>query len=163
MIEYILLGSAAAVILLQIVLRTNTAIVFFALCAGSVLLASTGDNVSLVASSLTSGLDTSTNVVKIILLFAPMAVCLVMLSRHISASLLPLAFIPAVCSSLLGIIFITPQLSDGSEGSIVLTDTWKLLMQFQEPIVVIGLISSIIIVGLTIKKPHNRHHKKGRH
>jgi hypothetical protein len=163
MIEYFMMGAMAAVILLQLALRTNTAIAFFALCAGSVLLAATGDNASLVASSLTSGIDTSTNVVKIILLLSPLAVCIFMLSKHISGALLPLAFIPAACTALLGMVFVTPLLSDGTEGAIAQTQTWEVLTQFQEPIVVIGLVSSIVLVGLTIKKPHGRHHKRGRH
>jgi hypothetical protein len=162
MTEYIMLGVMAAVVLVQVIFRTNTAIAFFALCAGSVLLASTGDNASLVASSLTSGIDTSTNVVKVILLLTPFAVCVVMLRKHISSALLPLAFIPAICAALLGGIFVTPLLSDGTKGAIAQTKSWEVLMQYQEPIVVIGLVTSIVLVGLTIKKPHNKH-KKGKH
>jgi hypothetical protein len=163
MTEYIMLGVMAAVVLVQVILRTNTAIAFFALCAGSVLLTSTGDNASLVASSLTSGIDTSTNVVKVILLLTPLAVCIVMLKKHISSALLPLALIPAICTALLGGIFVTPLLSDGTEGAVVQTKSWEVLMQYQELIVVIGLVTSIVIVGLTIKKPHNAKHKKGKH
>src|SRR5690606_19388032 len=105
--------------------------------------------------------DTSANVVKIILLFAPLAVCIFLLSKHISGALLPLAFIPAACTALLGAVFVTPLLSDGTEASIAQTQTWEVLTQFQEPIVVVGLVTSVVLVGLTIKKPHRRHHKKG--
>jgi hypothetical protein len=163
MTEYIMLGVMAAVILVQLLLRTNVAIAFFALCAGSVLLSATGDEASLVASSLTSGIDTSTNVVKIVLLFAPFAVCVVLLRKHLSAALLPMALIPAACSALLGAIFVTPLLTDGTEGAIMQTQSWEVMVQYQEPIVVLGLVFSMVLVALTIKKPHSKSHKKRGH
>ena len=162
MVEYILIAVAAAVLLAQLLLRTNTAIAFFALCTGSVLLDATGENASLLASSLTSGIDTSTNIVKIVLLLAPFVICIILLRKHVSATLLPLAFLPATCSALLAIIFSVPLLSDGTEGAIVLTQTWEILAQYQEPLVVFGLVTSMVLVAVTIKKPHHPH-KKGHH
>lgn len=160
MIEYILMGVMAALVLGLMILRTNTAICFLALCAGSVLLSSSGDNVSLLASSLTSGISTSTNVARIILLLTPFAVCAIMLRHHVHKSLMPLAFIPAVCTALLAVIFVTPLLSDGTEGSIVATETWEILIQYQELLMGLGLVTSIVLLAFTIKKPHEKHHKK---
>ncbi len=162
MIEYILLASMAAAVLMMLLLRTNTAICFLALCAGSVLLSSSGENMSLIASSLTSGIDTSTHVIRIVLLFAPLVFCVLMLRFHLKKSQLLLAFIPAVATAFLGAIFIAPELSDGTEGALVATETWKLLMQYQEVIVVFGLVSSLFLIVLTVKKPHDKH-KKGKH
>lgn len=160
MTEYILLGVMAAAALLLIVLRTNMAICFLALCAGSVLLSSSGTNLSLVASSLTSGISTSTNVVQVGLMLAPLAVCAVALRKHTPKTLMPLAFIPAACTALLGAIFVVPLLSEGTQGTIAATETWELLIQYQEPIVAIGLVSSVVLLMLTIKKPHDKHRKK---
>lgn len=162
MIEYVLLGAMAAVILAMLALRTNTAICFLALCAGSVLLSSSGVNFSLVASSLTSGMDTSTNVARIVLLFAPLVVCMVALRKHLKKYQVVLGFIPAVATAMLGAIFVAPELSDGTEGALAGTQTWEILMQYQEFIVAFGLVASIILIVLTVKKPQEKH-KKGRH
>lgn len=162
MVEYILLASMAAVVLALLWLRTNTAICFLALCAGTVLLMMSGNNMSLIASSLTSGLSSSTNVIRIILLFAPMVVCAVILRNHLPKSKLPLAFIPAVATALLGAIFIAPELADGLEQTLANTETWKVLIQYQEAIVALGLVTSIVMIATTLKKPEEKH-KKGHH
>lgn len=162
MTEYVLLAAMAILILIMLTLRTNTAVCFLALCAGSVLLASSGDNMSLMASSLTSGLDTSTNIMRIILLFAPLAVVMVALRKHLKKSQVVLAFVPAVATALLAAIFVLPELSEATQASIVATESWKVMMQYQEFIVAFGLVASIILVVLTVKKPEDKH-KKGRH
>ena len=163
MIEYVLLAAMAAAVLIMLLLRTNTAIGFLALCAGSVLLGSSGANSALIASSLTSGLDTSANIVRILLLFVPLLVFVVILRFHLKKSLLPLAFIPAVATAFLGAIFVAPELSDGTEGALANTQTWALLLQYQDIIVVLGLVASLVLVLMTAKKPLDRKHKKGRH
>lgn len=162
MIEYILMGAIAACILLLLILRTNTAICFFALCGGSVLLSSSGQNMSLIASSLTSGISTSTNIIQIVLLFAPLAVIAVVLRGHVSKSLLPLGFIPAVCTACLGVLLAVPLLSNATQQSIVGLQTWTLLMQYQELLVGMGLITSIVFIAMTVRKPHDKR-GKGKH
>ncbi|MDQ3123930.1 MAG: hypothetical protein M3Q14_04590 [bacterium] len=163
MVEYILMGAMAALIVLMLALRTNTAICFLAVCAGSVLLESSGENLSLIATSVTSGLSTSTNVMRIVLLTTPLAVCVIMLRKQMPTALLPMAFVPAVCSVMLGTIYLAPLLSEGTQGSIAATETWKLLIQYQEPIVGLGLVVSIVLLALTIKKPHDKRQKKSKH
>lgn len=160
MVDYILMGAIAAVIVLLLILRTNTAICFLALCAGSVLLSTSGQNMSLIASSLTSGMDSSTNIIQIVLLFVPLIVTAVLLRNHVSKGLVPLGFVPAFCTACLGVIFVTPLLADGAESAIVATETWKLLIQYQEVIVGMGLVLSLVLIAMTVRKPHDKHHKK---
>jgi hypothetical protein len=162
MIEYVVLALVAAVVLLMLVLRTNTAISFLALCAGSVLLMSSGTNSALIASSLTSGLDSSANAVRIVLLCVPLVVCMIMLRGHLKKSQLPFAFLPAVATALLAVIFVSPELSDSTEVALTNTTTWSLLLQYQEAVVVVGLVSSLILLLVTSKKPEDRLHK-GKH
>ncbi len=162
MIEYILLASMAIVVTFMLLLRTNTAICFLALCAGSVLLVASGDNLSLVANSLTSGIDTSTNISRILLLITPFLVCAVMLRFHLKTTQLLPAMIPAVASALLAAIYIVPELSIGTQNTLKNTETWSLLTQYQEAIIVIGLVSSLFMIFLTVKRPEPKH-KKGRH
>lgn len=162
MIEYILLAVMAVVVILLMLLRTNTAICFLALCAGTVLLASSGTNLSLVATSLTSGNGASTNVARIALLFGPLLATALILRGQVKKSLMPLALIPAAATAFLGAIYIAPELSDGTEAALAATDTWTLLTQNQEVIVVFGLVISVVMIALTVKRPEVRH-KKGKH
>ena len=162
MVEYILLAAMAAVVILLLLLRTNTAIGFLALCAGSVLVDSSGANMGLIAVSLSSGLSSSTNIARIALLFGPLVAVSVLLRNHLVRSKLPLALIPATATAFLGAIFAVPELSDGLEATIVKTDTWQLLTLNQEVIVVFGLVSSVLLIVLSLKKPEAKH-KKGRH
>lgn len=152
----------AAIIVGLMALRTNTAISLLALCAGSVLLSSSGDNMSLVASSLTSGLDSSTNVIRIVLLFVPLLVCAIALRKQLKKTQLPLAFIPAIAIAMLSVIFVAPELSESVQASISETDVWKLLIQYQEFIIAFGLVASILLIVMTVKKPEIPH-KKGKH
>lgn len=157
--EYILMGVMAAATLGLLLLRTNTAVCFFALCGGSVLLSASGENASLVATSLTSGNGTSSNVVKIALLLSPLIVCAVLLRHQLPKGLLPMAFIPAVATALLAVLLTIPLLPEGSQLSIKLTETWEVLTQYQEPITGVGLIVSVVLLALSLKRP-GKHHKK---
>ncbi len=159
MAEYILLAGVVALVIGLLLLRTHTAICFLALCAGSVLLGVSGDNVGLVASSLTSGMSSAAMVARIVLLFVPLTVCAVLLRGYLSKGLLPLAFIPAVCTALLGVIMLAPLLPAGAERSIASSQTWDLLRQYHETVVGVGLVASTVLIAMTIKRPHSKHKK----
>lgn len=162
MVDYILMGSMAAFVVALFMLRTHTALVFLALCAGSVLVQTTGADLGLVASSLSSGLTVSTDVVRIIALFVPVVVCAVMLRGFLSRSKSFFGLIPGIATAMLGTGLLVPLLSKSVQASIGGTDTWSLLEQYQEFVVALGLTVSIFMIALTIKKPHEKDaHKKG--
>lgn len=160
MIEFALLAAMAAVVVVLLFLRTNTAIGYLALCAGSVLLLSSGDNVGLVASSLTSGMSSAAMIAKIALLVTPLVICSILLRKQVSRWLLLFSLVPAVCVAFLGTVLIVPLFSDGLRTSIQATDTWSLLVQYQETFTGIGLVASIMMIAMTIKNPHDKHKKK---
>lgn len=159
MAEYILMGVMAAMVLLLLILKTNTAVCFLALCAGSVLLAASGENAGLIATSLTSGNGTSSNVVKVVMLLVPLAVCMILLRNQMPTHLMPLAFIPAVATALLATLLTVPLLPDNIRQPIVVTETWEILRQYQEAITGIGLISSLVLLSMSLKRPHGKHKK----
>lgn len=160
MIEFALLAAMAAVVVVLLFLRTNTSIGYLALCAGSVLLLSSGDNVGLVASSLTSGMSSAAMIAKIALLVTPLVICSILLRKQVSRWLLLFSLVPAVCVAFLGTVLIVPLFSDGLRTSIQATDTWSLLVQYQETFTGIGLVASIMMIAMTIKNPHDKHKKK---
>lgn len=156
MIEYALLAAVAALTIALLFFRTHTAICFLALCAGSVLLGVSGDNAALMASSLTSGMSSAATIARVILLFVPLTICAVALRGYIKGPLLMLAFLPALCVSLLSAILLVPLLGDGLEAQIHSTASWDILVQYQEAIFGIGLVASLSLIVSTIKKPKEK-------
>jgi hypothetical protein len=162
MVEYILLACMAAVVIVMLALRTHTAICFLALCAGSVLLLSSGENMSLIASSLTSGVDASANFVRIILLLAPVVICIIMLRGYLKKSFTIFAFVPAVATVFLMTLLVIPELSTSAQTTLRATETFQLLTQYQEVIIALGLATSLFLILISMKKPESAH-KKGKH
>jgi hypothetical protein len=164
MAEYILLAAMAVFVVALFFLRTHTAIVFFALCAGSVLVEATGADLGLVASSLSSGLTVSTDIVRVVTLLLPAVITALLLRGLLSRGKSALGLIPGIASAMLGASLVVPLLSKSVQDQIGKTDTWKLLGQYQEFIVAFGLVISVVMIAITIKKPHDKDaHKKGRH
>lgn len=162
MVEYSLLAAMSAAVVILLFLRTNTAICYLALCAGSVLLLSSGDNVGLVASSLTSGMGNAETIAKVGLLFAPLIVCAVLMRGQVSKWLLAFSLLPAVCIAFLGTVLLVPLLATGLQDSIKATGTWGMLTQYQETFTGVGLVASIMLLSMTVKRKEDKH-KKGRH
>lgn len=161
MVEYVLLASMSAVVVGLLFLRTNTAIVYLAMCAGSVLMLSSGENLGLVATSLTSGMSAAAVFAKFVLLFTPMVVCAVLLKRQVSRWLFVFSIIPAVCTACLGAVLAVPLLSEPVQQSVMVTTLWQILVQYQEMITGVGLVSALMLISMTVKK-HQKHGRKHR-
>ncbi len=159
MVEYIILIVAAIVAVTLVFFRVNTALCFLALCAGSVLVKFSGDNMGLMASSLTSGMDFASNAAEIILLFLPVVVCAFITRGQFTKALVPLSIVPALCMGLLAAIFINPLLAGGASEVMNNTETWSLVEQYQEFIVGVGIVVSIILISMSTKRPDKKHKK----
>lgn len=165
MTEYILLGAMALVAVGLFLLKTHTGVVFLALCAGSVLVEATGKDLGLVASSLSSGLSVSTDLVRIIVLLAPAVVCAIFMRGYLTRGKAFFGLIPGIATALLAGCLVVPLLSQNVQNTIGATDTWKYMQQYQEFVVAFGLVMSVLMIILMIKKPDNDKdsHKKGHH
>ncbi len=165
MTEYILLGAMAAIIVLLMFLRTNTGIVFLALCSGTVLLGATGADASLFASSLSSGLAVSTDMARIGLLILPAITCAAFLRKQIPRHKLFFAAVPAIAIALLLVLLVVPLLSQSLQDRVGATDVWSLMAQYQSVVVAAGVAASIVTIAFTVVKPENGKgkHKKGKH
>ncbi len=162
MVEFMPLIVAAVLAVLILFLRTNVAVCFLALCAGSVLVEFSGTNVGLIASSVTSGADWAPYVAKIVLLLTPLVVCIFMLRGQTPKSHLLLNLIPAIATALLAVLFIVPLLPEAQYESITSTESWTVLSQYEEFIVGVGVVMSIVSLMFLSKRAHSGH-KKGRH
>ena len=160
---YALIVLIALVVLLQLLLRTNTAVVFFAICAGSVLVAAAGKNTDLLAHSLGSSMQVSTNIAQAGVVLLPAIISAVLLRKRTPKSLLFMAVIPAICTALVGLTIIYPFLSGSFQSTLTASKGWPLIAQFYELIVVVGIISSLALLAFTVPKHRKDGHKKHKH
>lgn len=161
---YALIVLIAIVVLLQLLLRTNTAVVFFAVCAGSVLVTAAGKDTDLLAHSLGSSVQVSTNVAQAAVALLPAIISAILLRKRISKTRLFMAVVPAFCSALVGLTIVYPFLSWSFQNTLTSSKGWPLIAQYYELIVVVGIISSLVVLALTLPKNHHKDgHKKHKH
>jgi Ni/Fe-hydrogenase subunit HybB-like protein len=161
---YALIVIVALVAAMLLVLRTNTAVVFLAVCAGSVLLSAAGKDTDLLAHSFGSGTRVSNNVVQAVIVLLPGIISAILLRKRVSRHKLLIAVIPAVSSAVVGLTLVYPFLTGSFQSTLSASKGWSLLAQYYEVIVIVGIISSLLMVALTIPKHHaDGRHKKGKH
>lgn len=161
---YALIVLITIVVLMQLLLRTNTAVVFFAICAGSVLVAAAGKDTDLLAHSLGGKMQISTNVAQAAVVLLPSIISAILLRKRIKKPLLVIAVIPAICAALVGLTVVYPFLSGSFQATLTASKGWPLIAQYYELIVVVGIISSLLVLALTIPKHHkDDKHSKGKH
>jgi len=159
MIEFIPLIIVAVFTVLLLFLRTNAAVCFLALCAGSVLVEYSGTNIALIASSVTSGASYASHTAKIVLLLVPLVIVAVFLRGQLPKALIPLGFIPALATSLLALVLIVPLLPDHVAESVTSTETWAVVTQYQELTVGLGVVMSVVLLVMMAKRQHGKHKK----
>ncbi len=160
MIEFLPLVIVAAFTVLLLFLRTNAAVCFLALCAGSVLVEYSGTNVALIASSVTSGAEYASHTARIIMLLAPLVLCAVFLRGQLPKPLVLLGFLPALATSLLALVLIVPLLPEGVANAAMSTETWAVVTQYQELTVGVGVVMSITLLVMMTKRTGGKHRKK---
>jgi hypothetical protein len=161
---YALIVLIAVLVLLQLLLRTNTAVVFLAVCAGSVLLSAAGKDTNLLAHSMGTSVQVSSNAVQAAIVLMPGLISALLLRKRIPKTLLIIAVVPAVCSAIVGLTLVYPFLSGSFQNTLTKSQGWSLIAQYYEVIVVAGIISSLFVMALTIPKHHHEDkHKKGKH
>ncbi len=161
---YALIALIVVIVILQLLLKTNTAVVFFAICAGSVLVAAAGKDTDLLAHSLGSNMQVSTNVLQAATVLLPGVISALLLRKRVSATLSIIAIIPAVCSALVGLTTVYPFLSGSFQNTLTASTGWPLIVRYYELIVVVGIVFSLILLALTMPKYHkDDKHKKGKH
>lgn len=160
---YALIALIAIVTALLLLLRTNTGVVFLAVCAGSVLLAAAGKDTDLLAHSLGNS-QPSTNVVQAAVVLLPAIISAVVLRKRVVTTKMFLAVIPAFCSAIVALTLVYPFLSGSFQTTLTSGKGWSLIAQYYELIVVIGIVSSLFTLAFTVPKHHgDKHHKKGKH
>ncbi len=158
----------AVVALVIIVSRTNAALVFFALCGGSVLVQFANNNMAYVNGHLNSkllphGYTVSKPYLEIvILLIAPVLVAV--FARHNNGpAKWPIQLFPALATGILGVLLVVPLLSTSLQNSVTQSKLWSLLEQYQIPIVSLCVLVSLILLILNTYSHGSSHGSKKHH
>jgi hypothetical protein len=161
---YALVVLIVVLVVLQLLLRTNTAVVFLAICAGSVLLSAAGKDTDLLAHSMGASVKVSSNAVQAAIVLLPGIISAILLRKRITKTKLLLAVVPALCASIVGLTLVYPFLTGSFQTTLTASKGWSLIAQYYEVIVAVGIVSSLFVVAFTIPKHHkDGKHKKGKH
>jgi hypothetical protein len=157
----IILGLIAAVpVVFILLLRSNAAIVFLSLCAGSVLATyASNDALSVVSGKVAQ--NNLPSLVQIGLLVVPAILSLLMLRKSVSPAKLPLNAITAVAAGVLVVILVVPLLPGGVQANILQSSIWSQTAKYHSWAIAGGTF--ITLVSLWLTKPHKEGHRKKSH
>lgn len=159
--EYIVAGVAALIAVILLVLRTNSAVVFFSVCAGSVLANQLGNEASLISSTVIKDGDINKSVAYLCLILLPAIFSAIFLRGTVTSAKVVFNIVPSVATGALLALLVIPLLPPSVSGSILDTELWRTLQKYQPIILVGGMISSIVLLWFTQKKEkkHGKHKK----
>lgn len=160
--EIIIGASIALVAVLLLILKTNSGVVFFSVCAGSVLVAQIGDEASLISSTVIKEGDLSKSIVSVGLILLPAVLSAIFMRGSVSASKFIFNIVPSVAVGALLTFLVVPLLPDSIGSQVLQSDIWGKLQHYQPIILVAGVISSILLLWFTQKsskkdKKHKKH------
>lgn len=154
----IIIGAIIAVIaIILLVLRTNSGVVFFGVCAGSVLASQIYDEASIISSMIIKDGDLNKSIVSIALILLPAVFCAIFLRGSVGASKFLFNFIPSFAVGGLLVLLITPLLGQNESSQVLTSNIWGVLQRYQPLILASGTLSSMALIWLTQRT--NKKHK----
>lgn len=160
MAPVVILGIIAAVpLVLILILRSNAAVVFFSLCAGSVLVSFVGSDASDAINKSISGAN-SGSFAKIALLLLPALLSLWFLRKSISPSKLIINTIAAVGAGVSAAVLLVPLLPGGVQFNIEQSQVWRQTSAYQGAVLAATTATAIISLWLTNRHKDDSKHKK---
>lgn len=162
--SYLVPGIIAALAVLLLVLKTNTAVLFFVVCGGSVLLTASGRDISLVIASMTVGSNLAGQIGMLAALLLPVAVAALFMRGTMRGAKLPLAVLPAVATAFLLVVLAVPLLPYGAGSAVLGSPAWERVGEYRPAIVLLGVVTSTFVIALTVRATHSADkHKKAKH
>lgn len=152
----------AVITVLLILLKTNAAVVFFSVCAGSVLATQLGSEASLISSTVIKDGDLNKSIAYIALIILPAVLSALFMRGSISSSKFIFNLVPSVAVGALLALLIIPLLPASVNGQVLASKSWGVLQQYQPLILVGGVISSIVLLWIT-HRSENKHKKHRKH
>ena len=129
--EIIVVASVVAIALIQLVLRTNSGVVFFSVCAGSVLATQLGNDASLISSTVVKDGDLNRSIAYIALIVLPALLSSIFLRGSISISKNLFNTLPSVAVGALLALLVIPLLPPKISGDLLDSSVWGTLQDLQ--------------------------------
>ncbi len=152
----------AAPTLLIMLTRTKAALVFMALCVGSVLATFVGDTaLDMVQLFTRSYSQTTMASVQIGLLVVPALLTMLFLGRMVAGSKMLMNLFPALLAGVMTLYLIVPYLPEGTRYGIQDTTIWIQVVQYQA--ILVSAAALISLGQLWAGGVSARQKKKGKH
>lgn len=159
--EIILAGIALAITMGLLVIRTNAGMIFFSICAGSVLNNQVGGEASLFISSFIKNGDLSRAIASIGLIILPAIFSALILRGSVKASKFLANILPSIAVGGLAVLQIVPFIPGSVREQLTSNIAWEYLERFEPIILVVGMLSSIFLLWLNKdKSKKDKKHRK---
>lgn len=155
----------AAVAGFLLILKTNSALVLLALCAGSVLVEFASKNMAYVngqikGSLLPNKFTVTGTGLELIILLVPPIVTAILLKKSQGVGRWPIQIFPAVATGILGLYLVVPLLSSKLQDSVTSNHYWRLVEQNQIPLIFACIIIGLVLIIMDSRIPQkSRSHK----
>ncbi len=146
-------------IVLLVLLRTNAAVVFLSLCAGSLLVRFAGDEAGLVGSVVSNNSLVVSQYAQVALLLLPAVLSAIILTKSMRGPKGIINIVPAVAVGLVGVLLAVPLLPLQPQNAISGVSGWESLEQNKQMVVIGSVLVSLVV--LWFAKPihgKRRHH-----
>lgn len=145
----IVLGIALAPALILTLFRANAATAFLALCLGSVLGAFvSADVIAALEGYIAPNSRLSESVVRLILLWLPVLLTTIFMSRTISKGQRLINLLPAIAVGLVGVLLSVPYLTPDVHAAVDMHSAWHFVEQYQAIIVASATLLSLFMLRM---------------
>ncbi len=159
--EFIVAGVAVLIAIFLLLIKTNGAVVFFSLCAGSVLATQLGGEASLVLTSFIKDGDLSRAVTAIAMIVLPALFSALFLRGSVHSSKLFFNVVPSAAVGALAVLLIVPFIPGGMREQLMSNVAWDTLKQYESAILIGGIVSGVLLLWLNQNKSKkDKKHKK---
>ncbi len=157
--EIIVAGAMAIIAILLLLIKTNGAVVFFSLCAGSVLANQLGGEASLLLTSFIKDGDLSRAVTAIGMILLPAIFSALFLRGSITASKMFFNILPSAAVGALTVLLVVPFIPGGLREQLMNNAAWDMLERFESVVILSGILSGVLLLWLS----QNKHKKDKKH
>lgn len=164
MIPLIIIGLIVVLpIILALMRRVSSVLLFASLMAGALLLKFLGDDIGLAANAFIKGAQ-GPMYVQLAILLLPVVLTLLLLKHSVPTSKIALHFVPLLLTGLSIGVLALPMLPSDLQKEIFLTQPGNFLRLAQDDIVGAAVIFNLLLMWLSFRKEHHgghhgKHHK----
>lgn len=154
----ILILAVAIPAILLVLLRTNAAISFFALCAGALLVKFIGDDANLVGAAMGNNSPVVSQYAELVLLFLPMVLTAIVLRKTVPQTKVVFNVLAAIAVGAVGVVLAVPLLPGGVHATVTSLPGWGSVQNNQELVIAIGV--AVSLVCLWVMQPRHGSKRK---